>query len=162
MTEVTCPQLARLYFQWLVHPMPACRIAPENPLVETWRFSTRAPTGYSCTPKGPRLDPPIETKRWWVRYESICSLARHKLWQHAFLKELSQVDSSSICHRCLRDETSGWHSFVASFAGSPDLWREHRSRQDHLLDPALPSFPEEAPESAVCEASVYWTLGRGR
>ena len=102
------------------------------------------------------------TQRWWVRYESICSLARHKLWQHAFLKELSQVYSSSICHRCLRHETSGWHSSVASFAGSPDLWREHWSRQDHLLDPALPSFPKEAPESAICEASVYWTLGRGR
>jgi hypothetical protein len=160
MTEVTCLHLARLYFQWLVRPMPAGRIAPENPLVETWRFSTRAPTGYSCTPKGPRLDPPIETKRWWVRYESICSLARHKLLETCF-RERALCSSSSICHRCLRHETSGRHSSVASIAGSPGLWSQHRSRQDHLLNTALPSFPKEAPESAVCEASVYWTLGRG-
>jgi hypothetical protein len=84
-------------------------------------------------------------------------------WKHAFLRESSlQVCPSFTCHHCLRHETSGWHSFVASTAGSPDLWREHWSRQDHLLDSALPSFPEEAPESAVCEASLYWTLGRGR
>jgi hypothetical protein len=121
------------------------------------------PTVNSCTQKGPRLDPLIDTNNGGCGTRPFAALLGVSSWKHAFLRELdnSDISFSSICHRCLRHETSGWHSFVASIAGSSDLWRQHWSRQDNLLDPTLPSLPKEAPESAVCEASVYWTLGRG-